>query len=94
MGSAVFVLVLDVLVLVEVLASLLDFVVFRTCFSVTVLLPRRRVWRDKTVESEHVVVDRMACLTDSLSVFIGKTVTAILSTLKCTARPSSSIEVK
>lgn len=85
MGSAFFVLfVRDVLVLVvvvEVLQSLLDFVVFRIGFSalvvVSVFFPRRRVWRDNIVESEHVVVDRMACLTDSLSEFIGKTVTAI-----------------
>jgi hypothetical protein len=76
----------DVFVLVvrEVLArdtgaagSLADFVVFRAGFSGPIEDPRRRVWRDSTVESEHVVVDRTACLTVSVREFIGKTVTAM-----------------
>jgi hypothetical protein len=56
---------------------LVDFVFFRAGFSVPIDDPRRRVWRDKTVESEHVVVDRTACLTVSVREFIGKTVTAM-----------------
>jgi hypothetical protein len=39
--------------------------------------PRRSVWRDNTVASEHVVVERRACFTDSVKELAGKTVTAI-----------------
>jgi hypothetical protein len=39
--------------------------------------PRRSVWREETVASEHVVVERRACLIDSVREPVGKTVTAI-----------------
>lgn len=58
------------------LVSLADFVGFRPGFSICDD-PRRRDWRDKTVESEHVVVDRTAFLTDSVIEPAGRTVTAI-----------------
>jgi hypothetical protein len=74
----VFIVVLDVFArLVVVATSLLDFVFLRTGFSGTFDDPRRRVWRDNTVASEHVDVDRTACLMDSDIVLGGKTVTAM-----------------
>jgi hypothetical protein len=44
--------------------------------------PRRSVWRDDTVTSEHVVVERRACFIDSVREPAGKTVTAIFVLLR------------
>jgi hypothetical protein len=73
------VIVLEVFVrLVVVATSFVDFVTRRTGFSGAFDDdPRRSVWRDNTVASEHVDVDRTACLTDSDIDLGGKTVTAM-----------------
>jgi hypothetical protein len=63
--------------LVVVVISLVDFVFRRTGFAGTLHDPRSNVWRDNTVASEHVEVDRKACLTDSDIELGGKTVTAM-----------------
>ena len=63
--------------LVGLIGSLTDFVVRLTGFSGRFADARRRVWRDNTVVSEHVVVDRMAILMESDMELIGKTVTAM-----------------
>lgn len=71
--------VLEVLARLEaVVVSFEDFVVLRVGFSEAFDDARRRVWRDNTVASEHVVVDRTASLTDSVIELAGRTVTAML----------------
>ena len=62
---------------VVVVDSFVDFVFRRTGFSGAFDDPRSNVCRDNTVASEHVVVDRTACLTDSDIEVGGKTVTAM-----------------
>lgn len=64
--------------LVVVVTSFVAVVFLRTGFSGTFDDPRRRVWRDNTVASEHVDVDRTACLMDSDIELGGKTVTAMV----------------
>lgn len=71
-------MVLDVFArLVGLTGSLTDFVVRLMGFSGGFDDARRRVWRDNTVVSEHVVVDRTASLTESDMELVGRTVTAM-----------------
>jgi hypothetical protein len=70
--------VLEVFARLEaVVASFEDFVVLRAGLSEALEVARRRVWRDSTVASEQVVVDRTASLTDSVIELAGRTVTAM-----------------
>lgn len=63
--------------LVVVVDSFVVFVFRRAGFSGDFDDPRSNVWRDNTVASEHVVVDRTACLIDSDIEVGGKRVTAM-----------------
>jgi hypothetical protein len=70
-------MVLDVFArLVGLAGSLTDFVRLAG-FSRGFDDARRRDWRDITVVSEHVVVDRTASLTESGMELVGRTVTAM-----------------
>lgn len=72
--------------LVGLEVSFVDFVARLVGFSGSFDVARRRDWRDNTVVSVHVVVDRTASLMESVMELVGKTVTAILRELDTPSR--------